>query len=138
MATPLRSASRSFSAGSSVPSRWMCSSDLGSPVTNGRVGVDGSVIVAWTLRRRLVEVLQQVVGGELDVFVTPLRGTVDAGDQPGAVDAAEVAVHECVARLRPVGCPLGETEVPQGVIVPAVRVEEAVLVLGPGLHVTPI
>src|SRR5262245_14918544 len=134
MATPLRSASRSFSAGSSVPSRWTCSSDLGRPVTNWRVGVDGSVIVAWTLRRRLVEVLQQVVGGQFDSLVTPFRCAVDAGDQAGAVDAAEVAVHEGVARLGLVGCPLGETEVPQRVVVPAVRLEEAVLVLGARLH----
>ena len=47
----------------------------------------------------LVEVLKQVVRGELDLLVAPLRGPVHAGDQSGAVDPAEVAVHERVAGL---------------------------------------
>jgi hypothetical protein len=46
-----------------------------------------------------VEVLQQVVRRELDLLVAPLGGAVDARDQPAAVDPAEVAVDERVARL---------------------------------------
>ena len=44
MSIQLRSARSSFNAGSRVPSRWMCSSALGRPVTNSRVGVAGSAI----------------------------------------------------------------------------------------------
>ena len=41
----------------------------------------------------------QLVGGQLDLPVPPLRRAVVAGDQPGAVHAAQVAVDEGVARL---------------------------------------
>jgi hypothetical protein len=61
---------------------------------------------------RRVEVLEEVVGGELDFLVSPLRRPVDAGDQTGAVDPAEVAVDERVARLGLIGRPLGEPQVP--------------------------
>ncbi len=46
-----------------------------------------------------VEVLQQIVGGQLDVLVPPFRSSVDAGDQAGAVNPAQVAVDERVSRL---------------------------------------
>src|SRR4051812_42220294 len=77
---------------------------------------------------RPVEALEQVVGGELDRLVPPLGGPVHARDEPHAVDAAEVAVDERVARLRPVGRALREAKVPVGVLLPRVRLEEGVLV----------
>ena len=42
---------------------------------------------------------EQVVGGQLDVLVPPLRSPIDAGDQARAVNPAEIAVHERVPRL---------------------------------------
>jgi hypothetical protein len=48
---------------------------------------------------RSVEELQQLVSDELDLLVAPLRSPVVAGDQAGAVQATEVPVDECVARL---------------------------------------
>jgi hypothetical protein len=40
------------------------------------------------------------VGGDLDLFVLPLRGPLVARDQAHAVQATEVAEHEHIARLR--------------------------------------
>src|SRR3954452_3513161 len=85
-----------------------------------------------------VEVLEQVMGGQLDLLVPPLRGSVEAGDEPHAVDATEVAVGERVARLRPVSRPFGERQEPPGVLVPRMRLEERVLLLGPRLRVAPV
>ena len=50
--------------------------------------------------RLLVEVLQQVVGRDLDVLVPPLGRPVHAGDQSGAVNSAKIPVYEGVSRLR--------------------------------------
>ena len=68
-----------------------------------------------------VELLQQLVGGELDRLVAPLGRTVVAGDEAAAVQAAEVAVDERVARLGVLGRALGQPEKPAGVLVPRVR-----------------
>ena len=87
---------------------------------------------------RSVEELQQLVSGELDLLVAPLRGAVVAGDQAGAVQATEIAVDECVACLGPVRGALGEAEVPFGVIAPGVRLEERVFVRSFGLDVSPV
>jgi hypothetical protein len=46
-----------------------------------------------------IEVLEQVVGGQFNLLVVELCGTVDAGDEPRAVHAAQIAAHECVTRL---------------------------------------
>ena len=48
---------------------------------------------------RLVQQLQELVGCELDLFVTPFRGAVMAGDDPRPMQTAEVAIDECVAGL---------------------------------------
>ena len=56
------------------------------------------------------------------------RGPVHAGDEAAAVDPAQVAVHERVARLGPVRGALGEPEVPGRVLLPRVRLEVGVLV----------
>ena len=82
--------------------------------------------------------LQQVVGGQLDVLVPPLGGAVDARDQAGAVDPAEVAVHERVPRLGLVVGALGQAEVPRAVVVPRVPLEVGVLRLGVRLHLAPV
>jgi hypothetical protein len=39
------------------------------------------------------------MGGQLNLFVIELRGSVDAGDESRAVDAAQIAVHEGVTSL---------------------------------------
>src|SRR4029079_12273293 len=80
-----------------------------------------------------VEVLQQLVGSQLDVLVPPLGRAVDAGDQPGPVHAPQVAVDEGVARLGLVVGALGETEVPGRVVLPRVRLEVGVLRIRTGL-----
>ncbi len=90
------------------------------------------------LGARAVEQLQQVVRRQLHVLVAPLGRAVDAGDQPGAVDAAEIAVHEGVAGLRLLRRPLGEAEVPFGVLVPGVGLQEGVLLAGAGLDGAPV
>src|SRR6266545_6044482 len=84
-----------------------------------------------------VEVLQKLVRCQLDLLVPPLRGTVVAGDQPHPVQAAEVAVDKRVARLRLLGRALGEAEMPGGVLLPGVRLQERVLLACARLHVLP-
>ena len=78
------------------------------------------------------------MGGELDRLVTPLGGPVDARDEACAMDSPEVAVDECVARLRAIACPVGESQVPIGVLIPRVALEERVLPITPRLDVAPI
>ena len=90
------------------------------------------------LGARAVEQLQQVVRRQLHVLVAPLGRAVDAGDQPGAVDAAEIAVHEGVAGLGLLRRPLGEAKVPLGVRVPGVGLREGVLLAGAGLDGAPV
>src|SRR5262245_49850622 len=63
-----------------------------------------------------VQVLEKLVRGELDLLVPPLGGAVVAGDQPHAVQAPEVAVHERVARLRFIVGALRQAQVPDRVI----------------------
>ena len=85
-----------------------------------------------------VEVLQELVGGELDVLVVPLGGSVDAGDEartgaPGGGRRTRRRSGPSSRRWR-----LGEAEVPGGVVVPRVGVEEGVLVVGGRLRVAPV
>jgi hypothetical protein len=89
------------------------------------------------LTRRCIQVLQQVVGSEFDVLVPPLRCSIHRRDQCRAMYSAEVAKDECVPGLGFLCCPVGETEVPCGVLLPAVRFEEGVLLIGPGLDRPP-
>jgi hypothetical protein len=65
---------------------------------------------------------------ELDLFVVPLRRSVDASDEPRAMDPPEVSVNERVFRLRFVAGTFGEPEVPGRVLLPPVRGEVRVLV----------
>ena len=68
----------------------------------------------------------------------PFGGAVVAGDQARAVQAAEVSVDECVARFGLLRGALREAEMPLGVLVPRVRSEECILVLGLGLDLAPV
>jgi hypothetical protein len=65
-----------------------------------------------------VEKLQQLVGRELDVLVTPLGSSVVTRDQAGAMDAAEIAINERVSGLGLVRRTLGQPEMPLGIFVP--------------------
>ena len=58
------------------------------------------------------------MGRQLDVLVAPLGGPIDARDEGGPMNAAEVPVDEGVPGLRPIGGPLGQPEMPLGVVVP--------------------
>jgi hypothetical protein len=57
---------------------------------------------------RVVQVLQKLVGGKLDLFVFPLRGVVVTGNRAHPMDAPDVPVHEGVSRLGLVRRSLGE------------------------------
>jgi hypothetical protein len=88
-------------------------------------------------RSRLVEVLQELMSGELDLLMSPLRGPVLTGDQAHPMDAAEIAIDERISSLRVVARTVGESEMPSGVLVPGVRVQKRVLVVGVWLNVAP-
>jgi hypothetical protein len=74
---------------------------------------------------------------QLDLLVPPLRGTVVAGDQPHPVQTAKVAVHKRMTRLRLLVRAVGEAEVPRGVLLPGVRLQERVLLPCARLHLLP-
>src|SRR4029079_16456158 len=79
---------------------------------------------------RLVEVLEEPMGGELDGLMAPLRCAVDAGDERRPMDALEVPEDERVAGLGLVAGAVGQAQVPPGVLVPGVGLQEGVLVVG--------
>ena len=64
------------------------------------------------------------MGGELDLLVSPLGCTVLTRDQAYPMDAPEVPVHECVAGLGVVVGPVRESEMPCGVLIPWMRLQE--------------
>ena len=74
------------------------------------------------------------MGCPLNLLVPPLGGSVDADDQPAAVDPAEVAAHEGVARLGLLFGPRRETQVPRGILLPRVPVEVGVALIRGRLH----
>lgn len=78
------------------------------------------------------------MGGELDFLVPPLRRSILTRDQARAMDTTKVSVDERVPGLGVVVGTLGEAEVPLGVLLPRVRLQESVLVVGAGLHLTPV
>ena len=106
--------------------------------TNGSKGIDSGPALAARSGALRVQVLEEVVGGQLDLLVAPFGGTELAGDQAHPVDAPEVAVDERVAALRLIGRPVGEAQVPGRVVVPGVGREEPVLVLGARLGFAPV
>jgi two-component system, OmpR family, sensor kinase len=90
------------------------------------------------LHRQPVKPLQELVRGELDLLVPPFGRPVHAGDDAHPVDAPEVPVHEGVPGFRLVGGPLGQAEVPAGVLFPGVPLQVGVLVARAGLDIPPV
>src|SRR5215468_1531300 len=85
-----------------------------------------------------IQALQQVVRGKLDFLVPPLGRPVLTGDDAYAVQTAEVAEDERVPGLGVILGTVGEAEMPSGVFLPRVRLEEGVLVAGAGLYLAPV
>jgi hypothetical protein len=75
---------------------------------------------------------------QLDLFVAPLGGPIDACDECRAVNSPEVACHERVSGLRLIGSAFSQADVPCRVLLPRVVLEERVLVVGRRLHAAPV
>src|SRR3954462_15605610 len=84
---------------------------------------------------RRVQQLEQVVGGELDLLVPPRRRAAHAGDQAGAMQPPQGAVHERVAGLRPVVRAGRGAQVPRPALVSPVGLELCGLGGGVRLHI---
>lgn len=76
--------------------------------------------------------------GKLNLLVAPLGGSVLAGDQPGSMDAAKIAINECVSALGLVSRLVIKAEVPLGVVLPRVAFQERILVRGFRLNFAPV
>jgi hypothetical protein len=72
------------------------------------------------LRAPVVELLEELMGRELDVFVSPLSGPIVARDHAHPMDTAKVPIDEGVPRLGLFGRPIREPEMSLGVLVPGV------------------
>jgi hypothetical protein len=83
-------------------------------------------------------VLQEVMCGQLDFLVPPLRCPIDAGDQGRTVHPPQVTEDERIPRLGLISRTFGQAEMPSGVLLPGVPFQEGVLVVGAGLHLTPV
>src|SRR5262245_14743119 len=68
----------------------------------------------------------------------PLGGPVVACDDAHAMDATEVPVDERVPGLGVVGGTVSEAEMPLGVLLPRVRLQEGVPFAGAGLNLAPV
>ena len=110
---------------------WIGTGDGGDAWDPWRAGQDQSSLLAKLL-------LAATVLGLAAVNRRDLTAPVLAGDEAHAVDAAQVAVHEAVARLGVVVGAVGQGQVPGGEVVPGVRLEVGVLVVGTGLGVAPL
>jgi hypothetical protein len=87
---------------------------------------------------RLVQPLQQLVCGELDLLVSPLGSTVLAGDQAGSMNPAKVPIYERVPALGLISRFLVKAEVPIGVLIPSVGFKERVLITRSRLNFPPV
>src|SRR6185437_4243980 len=85
-----------------------------------------------------VQALQQVVGGEFDLLVPPFGRPVETGDDAHPVQPLEIAVDECVPGLGVIAGTVGEPEMPAGVFLPGVRLQEGVLLLRARLDLAPV
>src|SRR4026209_1406525 len=85
-----------------------------------------------------VQLLEEIVGGELDRLLAPLRGAGAAGDEARSMDSPEVAEHEGVTSLCLVGRADRLAEMPRAVLVPRMPLEECVLVGGRRLGLVPL
>ena len=65
-----------------------------------------------------IEVLQEIVGSEFDLFVSPLRGSVLASDQAGPMHSTKVPVDETVSGFGVLTGTFCQSEVPLGVLFP--------------------
>src|SRR4051812_49137914 len=81
--------------------------------------------------------LQEIVRRKLDLLVPPLCCAVDAGDQGRTVHTPEVAEDKCGPGLRLVGDALSEAEMPGGVLLPGMPLQERVLIIRTWLHLAP-
>ena len=82
--------------------------------------------------------LQELMCGQLDFLMPPLRCPIDAGDQRRTVHPPQVTEDERIPRLGFISRTLGKAEMPGGVLLPGVPFQEGVLVVGAGLHLTPV
>src|SRR5436190_21315017 len=85
-----------------------------------------------------VEILEEPMSCQLDLLVTPFRGSEMAGDDAGPMDPTEIAEDEAVSRLGAVGGVNRQSQMPGRVPLPGVRREEAVLRRCIGLCLAPI
>ena len=67
---------------------------------------------------------------ELDLLVSPLGCSVLTCDQAHAMDPPKVAVDECISGFGVIGRTIRESQMPGGVLLPRVRLEKIVLVVG--------
>ncbi len=84
-----------------------------------------------------VEVLQEGMSCLLDLLVSPLGGPVLAREQATPVESTEVTVGERVPGFGLLRRIVSESQKPFAVLMPRVRLEEGVLVLGARLDVSP-
>jgi hypothetical protein len=82
--------------------------------------------------------LQEVMCRQLDFLVPPLRCPINAGDQRRTVHPPQVTEDERIPRLGLISRTFGQAEMPGGVLLPGVPFQKGVLVVGPGLHLTPV
>ena len=78
------------------------------------------------------------MGRELDLLVSPLRSSILTRDQPGAMNATEVSVDKSVPGFGVVVGTFVEAEMPFGVLLPGVGIQERVLVVGARLTLAPV
>src|SRR5262249_25907448 len=95
---------------------------------------------AWHAGSRslVVQVLQELVRGELDLLMPPLGRPVVACDDAHAMDATEIPVDKRVPGLGVGGGTVGEPEMPSGVFLPPVRLPEGLPFAGVGLNLAPV
>jgi hypothetical protein len=97
----------------------------------------GADMVADRSTSCIVEVLQELMGRKLDVFMTPLCRPVLTSDQAHPMDAAEVSINERIPRFGLIACTISESEMPFAMFIPRMRLQEGVLVVGAGLDLAP-
>lgn len=79
-----------------------------------------SIFIRRPRDRRLELRLEESMGGELDVLVSPRGGAILTRDEAASMDASEVSIDERVPCLGLVGRTFGESEQPLGIFVPAI------------------
>src|SRR3984957_9878242 len=123
----------------------VAAADYRGPPPVAGAGDSGNIIVSGKPRpdcrvsgAPVVQALQEFVSCELDFLVAPFGRPILACDDAHAVDTAEVSIDERVPGLGVVAGPLGEPEMPLGVFLPRVRLQERVLFGGSWLDLAPV